>query len=201
MRQVTRRWWLLASLSAPFAAALGAQQLEVRLESSNLIRISAPGFQFLKGKPLERLKSGGSVSFLSQLSLSSDFNRSVGQRALTRFALSYDIWEERFSAVRYSLSRVEEASRKSSPLSESAIQSWCLESLAVDASRFALDQQIWARLELRVEDPHDTGGVIGDPGISITRLVDLFSRPARPSQDHWQLDTQPFRLIDLKRKT
>jgi hypothetical protein len=201
MLQVTRRWWLLASLSAPFAAALGAQQLEFRLEAGNLIRISAPGFQFLSGKPLERLKNGSSVSFLGQLSISTDANRTIEQRAITRFALSYDIWEERFSGVRYSLSRTEEASRKSSPLSESGIQNWCLDSLAVDASRIPLDQQVWVRLELRIEDTKDTVGLIGEPGISISRLIDLFSRPARPSQDHWQLDAGPFRLVDLKRKS
>jgi hypothetical protein len=201
MVQLTRRWWLLAVASAPFAAALGAQQLELRLESGNLIRITAPGFQFLQGKPLERLKNGSSVSFLGQLTISTDANRTIEQRAITRFALSYDIWEERFSAVRYPLSRVEEASRKSSPLSEAAIQNWCLESLMADASRFALDQQIWVRLELRMEDTHDTGGLIGEAGISISRLIDLFSKPARPSQDHWQLDAGPFRLMDLKRKS
>jgi len=201
MLQVTRRRWLLASLSALFAAALRAQQLEFRLESGNLIRITAPGFQFLSGKPLERLRNGSSVSFLGQLSISTDGNRTVEQRAITRFALSYDIWEERFSAVRYPLSRLEEASRKSSPLTAAAIQYWCLESMAVDASRVALDQPIWVRLELRVEDAHDTGGLIGEPGISISRLIDLFSRPARPSQDHWQLDAGPFRLMDLKRKS
>jgi hypothetical protein len=200
MLQVTRRWWLLASLSVPFAVALGAQQLEFRLEAGNLIRITAPGFQFLSGKALERLKNGSSVSFLGQLSISTDGNRTVEQRAITRFALSYDIWEERFSAVRYPLSRLEEASRKSSPLSGAAIQNWCLESMGVDASRVALDQPIWVRLELRVEDTHDTVGLIGEPGISISRLIDLFSRPARPSQDHWQLDAGPIRLIDLKRK-
>jgi hypothetical protein len=200
MLQVTRRWWLLASLSAPLAIALGAQGLEFRLEGGSLIRVSAPSFQFLAGKPLERLKNGSSVSFLGQLSLSTDANRTIEQRAIARFALSYDIWEERFSAVRYSLSQTEEASRKSSPLSEAAIQAWCLDSLALDASRIPLDQQVWVRLELRAEDVHDTGGLIGEPGISISRLIDLFSRPARPSQDHWQLDSGPFRLTDLKRK-
>ena len=201
MLQVTRRWWLLASLSAPLAVSLGAQPLEVRLEGGNLIRISAPAFQFLAGRPLERLKNGSSVSFLGQLSVSTDAHKTIEQRAISRFALSYDIWEERFTAVRYSLSRTEEASRKSSPLSEAAIQAWCLESLAVDASRIPLDQQVWVRLELRLEDSHDTGGLLGEPGISISRLIDLFSRPARPSQDHWQLDAGPFRLMDLKRKS
>ena len=201
MLKFTRRWWLLATLSAPLGMALGGQPLELRLESGNLIRISAPGFQFLSGKPLERLKNGGSVSFLGQLSISTDANQTIQQRAITRFVLSYDIWEERFSVVRYPLSRVEEASRKSPPLSEAAIQNWCLDSLTVDASRFALTQPIWLRLELRVEDTHDTGGFIGEPGISITKLIDLFSRPARQSQDHWQLDAGPFHLTDLKRKT
>lgn len=201
MLQFTRRWWLLASLSAPFAAALGAQQLELRLESGNVIRISAPGLQFLTGKPLERLKYGSSVSYLGQLSISTDNYRTVQARELARFALSYDIWEERFSAVRFRLSQVEEAARKSSPLSETAVQNWCLDNLSIDVSRIPLDQQIWLRLELRTEDTRDTGGVIGEPGISISRLIDLFSRPARPSQDRWQLDAGPFRLLELKRKT
>jgi hypothetical protein len=172
----------------------------LRLESGNLIRISAPGFQFLSGKPLERLKYGSSVSFLGQLSISTDGYRTVQARELTRFALSYDIWEERFSAVRFRLSSVEEASRKSAPLSEAAVQNWCLESLTIDASQFPLDQLIWVRLELRAEDARGTPGLIGEPGISISRLIDLFSQPARASQDHWQLDSGPFRLMDLKRK-
>jgi len=201
MLQVTRRWWLLASMSAPFAAALGAQQLELRLESGNLIRVSVPGFQFLSGKRLERLKYGSSVSFLGQLSISTDNNQTVQARELTRFALSYDIWEERFSAMRFRLTQVEEAARKSSPLSEAAVQNWCLDNLMIDVSRIPLDQQIWVRLELRAEDARDTGGLIGEPGISISRLIDLFSRPARPLQDRWQLDAGPFRLMDLKRKT
>jgi hypothetical protein len=198
MLRVTRRWWLLASLSAPFAAALSAEVLLLRLESANLIRISAPSLQFLSGKALERLKYGGSVSYLGQLSVSTDANRTVQARAISRFALSYDIWEERFSATRFSLLRGEEVARKASNLTESAVQSWCLDNLAIDVSQFPLDKDLWFRLEIRVEDNHDGAGVIGEPGISISRLIDLFSRPARPSQDRWQRDAGPVRLIDVK---
>jgi hypothetical protein len=196
----------MAGLSAPFsvlpfAAALGAQPLELRLETGNLLKISAPGFQFLSGRLLERLKSGSSVSFLAQLSISTDAYRTVQARALTRFALSYDIWEERFSAVRFVISLAEEPARKSSPLSEAAVQTWCLDNLTIDVSRIPLDQQIWVRLEWRADDAHETAGVIGEPGISISRLIDLFSRPARTSQDRLPLDAGPFRLMDLKRRT
>jgi hypothetical protein len=184
----------------PFAAALGAQSLELRLEVGNLLKISAPGFQFLFGRPLERLKNGSSVSFLAQLSISTDAYRTIQARALTRFALSYDIWEERFSAVRFSLSQIEEPARKSAPLGESAVQTWCLDNLTIDISRIPLDQQLWVRLEWRADDSHETAGVIGEPGISITRLIDLFSRPARTSQDRLPLEAGPFRLMDLKRK-
>ena len=124
MLQVTRRWWLLASLSAPFAAALGAQQLEVRLDSGNLVRISAPAFQFLSGKPLERLKNGSSVSFLGQLSISTDANRTIQERALTRFALSYDIWEQKFAAVK--IAEHPDGRRAVSHLSADAMETWCI---------------------------------------------------------------------------
>jgi hypothetical protein len=192
---------VLAQISAlPVAQALAAPPLELRLEQGNFIRISAPGFQFLTGKPLERLKNGRSVSFFGQLSISTDGNRTVQKRELTRFVLSYDIWEERFSAIRYPVSQVEQAARKSAPLTESAVQNWCLENFTIDASEFPLSQQLWLRLELRADDVRDTAGLIGEPGISISRLIDLFSQPARTSQERWQLDSGPFRLSDLKKK-
>jgi hypothetical protein len=69
----------------------------------------------------------------------------------------------------------------------------------VDVSQFALNQSIWVRLEIRAEDLRDGAGVIGDPGINISRLIELFSRPARPQQDKWQLDAGPILLRDLRK--
>lgn len=55
MQKVTRRWWLMASFGAPFSLGLSAQALRVRLDGDDL-RVGAPQFGFLTGKPLEKLK-------------------------------------------------------------------------------------------------------------------------------------------------
>lgn len=199
MVEVTRRWWLLASLGAPFASALNAQSLVVRMDG-NFIHISAPSLQFLMPKNVTKLKDGASVAFLGQLTVSTDANQSVLSRTIARFALSYDIWEERFSVTRFTIdTRSEEAPKKAMHSSSSSLQNWCLENLVVDVSHFTLDQPLWIRLEFRAEDTHDGTGVIGDPGINISRLIELFSRPARPQQDKWQLDAGPLRLRDLRK--
>lgn len=196
---VTRRWLLLASLGAPFAAALDAQSLVVRMDG-NYVHIFAPSLTFLTGKALTKLKDGSSIAFLGQLSISTDANRTVQARTIARFAMSYDIWEEKFSVMRFSLNaRAEEAPRKSTHASSASLQAWCLENLVVDVSQFALNQSIWVRLEIRAEDLRDGAGVIGDPGINISRLIELFSRPARPQQDKWQLDAGPILLRDLRK--
>jgi hypothetical protein len=196
---VTRRWLLLASLGAPFAAALDAQSLVVRMDG-NYVHIFAPSLTFLTGKGLAKLKDGSSIAFLGQLSISTDANRTVQARTIARFAMSYDIWEEKFSVMRFALNAsAEEAPRKSTHASAASLQAWCLENLVVDVSQFALNQSIWVRLEIRAEDLRDGAGVIGDPGINISRLIELFSRPARPQQDKWQLDAGPILLRDLRK--
>jgi hypothetical protein len=197
MVQVTRRWWLLTSLSAPFAAALSAQSVAVRMDG-NFVHLYAPNPQFLTGKNVKRLKDAATVAFLGQISVSTDNNRTVQVRQAARFAMSYDIWEEMFSVTRFSLMKGEEAPRKSRHQNPDALQHWCLENLTIDVSQFSLDQQLWFRLEIRAEDNHEGASVIDEKGINLSRLVELFSRPAGAQQDHWQLDAGPVRLKDIR---
>jgi hypothetical protein len=54
----------------------------------------------------------------------------------------------------------------------------------------------WIKLDLRAEDPKESAAIVGEPGISLRRLVEIFSRPPR-NQQQW-LETQgPIRLQDL----
>ena len=169
----------------------------------NILHISAPKLHFLVGKPLERLKDGATVSFLGQISIlnSDDSNAAVQARAIARFALSYDIWAEKFKATRFS------REQERSPRSFRVESDQRLGRRMVPAESFprcqpvsAQDRPIWVRFELRVEEGQDGAGVVGDPGINLTRLIELFSRPARPRQPSWErLDTGPLRLADLRK--
>jgi hypothetical protein len=195
MQKVTRRWWLMASFGAPFALGLSAQSLGVRLDGDDL-RVAAPQFHFLTGKPLEKLKDGATVVFLTQLSISTEVNTPAIKRAVDRFVVSYDLWEEKFAVMENGGERA-----RASHLSSAATEAWCLSHLAVGIGALAPDKPFWVRLELRAEDARDQAGVVGDSGINLTRLIEIFSSPARAQQMRWEAVAGPMRLSDLKRET
>jgi hypothetical protein len=176
--------------------------MTVRLDGDYL-RIALPHLDFLQGKPLDRLKDGASVAFIGQVTITTSPNSlNPVARSVARFALSYDIWEESFSITRFGQNRYGQnfdARRSVSHLSEQAAESWCIDNLTLDRSQLPADKEFWVQLDLRTEDPRDQTGVVGDPGISITRLIEIFSRPARGAQSRWLSSTGPFRLADLKR--
>jgi hypothetical protein len=176
---------------------LGAQDLAVHLDGDYL-RVSLPHIDFLQGKPLDRLKDGASVAFLGQLTITltptslNPIARSVG-----RFALSYDIWEERFSVTK--IGQTPDSRRSASHLSAQATENWFFDNLGIDRSQIPADEQFYVNLDLRVEDPRDQVGVIGDPGINLTRLIEIFGRPNRGAQPRWLKSSGPFRLDDLRK--
>jgi hypothetical protein len=191
---LSRRGWLLAGLGMS-VSALGVQaapSLVMRLDG-DMLYVSAPDFHFLSGKPLERLKDGNEVTFIAQLSLSLDANRTILRPVRQRFVFSYDIWEERFSVT-----RIGSMARKG--LTAAAAEAWCLESLAINTSGIPSDKPVWLRLDLRVADLKDQADLVGEgTGLSMRGLIDTLSRPARTLQPHWMVDEPPFRLGDLKR--
>jgi hypothetical protein len=192
---------LLAALVAvtagcAWAVTTAAPELLVHLDG-DFLRVSLPRLDFLNGKPLDRLKDGASVAFVGQLTITTSPNAlKPAARSVARFALSYDIWEERFSVTK--IGPTPDARRAVSHLSAQAAQNWCIDNLTVDRSQLP-DTAFWVQLDLRAEDPRDQLGIIGEPGINLTRLIEIFGRPARSTQPRWLLNSGPFRLTDLKR--
>ena len=201
-KRLTRRALIAAlatgAAACAFAVSLSQPQLLVHMDGEYL-RISAPHLSFLSGKALERLKNGASIAFLGQLTISSTPNAVVADaRSVARFALSYDIWEERFSVTKIG-DRPEDAHRSVSRLSANAAETWCLDNLTIDRSQLPQERPFYVQLDLRTEDPHDQLGIVGDPGINITRLIEIFSRPVKSAQPRWFLTNGPFRLADLRK--
>ena len=192
---MTRRILLAALL---LTTSLAAQELAVRLDGDYL-RVSLPRVDFLQGKPLERLKDGASVAFIGQLTLSTSRSaQTPAARAIARFALSYDIWEERFSVTK--IGQTPGARRTVSHLSAAAAEAWCMDNLTMDRGLIPADKDFFVQLDLRAEDPKEQlSSIIGDPGINITRLIEIFGRPARGSQPRWLLTSGPHRMTDLKK--
>jgi hypothetical protein len=69
----------------------------------------------------------------------------------------------------------------------------------IDRSQVPVDKQFYVQLDLRAEDPRDQLGIIGDPGINLTRLIEMFGRAPRSPQERWLFNSGPFRLNDLKK--
>jgi hypothetical protein len=175
-----------------FALTVSSSDVFVRHDAPGEIRVTAPHLHFLVGKSLERLQDGAQVPFDFQLSVSAGARSAVVARAVERFTVSYDVWQQKFSVVRL------RDFRKSPLLSSAAAEAWCIENILVPAGAVPADKDLWAHLEIRSVEQHDQPSAWSNSGISVTTLIELFSRPARPQQDRWSLETAPFRLADLQ---
>ncbi|HXJ41724.1 MAG TPA: hypothetical protein VNH18_20780 [Bryobacteraceae bacterium] len=185
-----------------FAVGVAEPKLSVHLDGDYL-RITAPRLSFLVGSALDRLRSGATVAFVGQLTVSSLPNAVVSDaRSVARFALSYDIWEEKLSITRFG--DRPEARRSINHLSAQAAERWCLDSMTIEYARLPAEKPFYVQFDLRLEDPRDPLGIVGDPGINITRLIEIFSRPVpvegkKGQQARWLLNSGPYRLADLRK--
>ena len=177
--------------SQPVGWSLAAPRLLVRREGDSL-RISAPQIRFLTGKPLEQLKNGAKVSFISQIAITGEAGVVLARPHVDRFVISYDLWEERFAAT-----RLGPPPRSAQRLNIPATEAFCLDSVTAIPASLTPARMFWIKLELRAEDPKDVAAIVGEPGINLTRLVEVFSRPPRSQQPRWTEIAGPLRLQDL----
>lgn len=182
-----------------FVIAVWAEELIVNFHSERL-HITAPQVHFLINKPLERLRNGATVTFDFQLSLLTDSNFRLRDRALERYAVSYDLWEEKFS-----VKQLRTSLKTSSLLTAKAAEAWCVENISLAPGTIGPDEPVWLRLEVRggdgKESPIFGRDNIRDSGISLTSLIEIFSRPATSQQLRVIAQAGPLRLADLKRKS
>src|SRR5476649_1813370 len=163
--KISRRSWLLAGLATPLFSVRAAESLEVKFDGDNL-HVSAPSLRFLIGKPLERLKDGASVAYVTQLTLFNDDHVTVVRRRTGRFVVSFALWEEKFSVTQL---------------------------VAAPGSRL--------RFELATADQRDLSSMPDERGLSLSALVDFFSRKPKEGEPHWPALERRLRLSDLPRMT
>jgi len=189
---ISRRRWLLAGVAIPVSRLWAAERLNVTWDGDDL-HVAAPQLHFLTGKPLDRLKDGATVVFLTQLTLTTDNFTTSLRRTPERFVFSQDVWDEKFSVT-----KLGEGQRTVSHLSAAAAEAWCLDNVAISATGLPQDRPFWLRFELRAA-AKDEAAVIGESGLNLTRLIEIFSRRPRDQQPQWTAEAGPLRLGDLKR--
>ena len=180
---------LLALLAWP-AARSPAQTLTVDIVGE-VLKIRAPGFTFLQGDPLARLKDGRSVRIeLTALVLPAP-GKAPAASARRSFALSYDLWEERFAVT-----TVDTRSQSASHLTMAAAEAWCVEQLAIPVSvlgALGRDLPLWIRLEYRALDSDSASGA-EDSGYTLQGLIDALSRRRKTESSPHAIEAGPFRL-------
>ena len=171
-----------------------AQTLTVDTGGDSL-KIRAQGFSFLRGDPLARLKDGQSV----RVELTATVLPGPGRPevATTRriFALSYDLWEERFAVT-----TVEKRPQSMTHLAQPAAEAWCIDQLRIPVNALGTlgrDQAFWIRLEYRILDA-DTGADSGESGFTLQALIDLLSRARKTASEPQAVESGPFRLSRKK---
>jgi hypothetical protein len=154
------------------------------------LRVRAPGFSFLKGDPLTRLRDGRTVRVELAVLVLPGPGKPPAAATRRVFALSYDLWEERF-AVTVSDARAQSVSH----LGQAAAEAWCVEQLVVPLSAIGAlgrDAPFWIRLEYNVLDG-DGGPGSPDGGYTLQGLIDLLSRRRKTDSSSQALEAGPFR--------
>ena len=174
------------------ALTVSSNDLFVR-QAAGEIHVVAPHTHFLSGKTLDRLHDGAPVPFDFQFTVAAGSKNNIVARSVERFTVSYDVWQEKFSVV-----RLRDFRKSGAKSSANGAESWCVDNIWLPASFFPPGKELWVKLEIRSVDQRDQPSAWTEAGISVTTLIEIFSRPARPQQDHWSLETAPFHLADLK---
>ncbi len=191
-----RRFIVLACACAIVlvAATLPAQSWSLTVErQGDRLHLSAPRFHFLEGRPLEQLRNGAAVPYVFSVTIEPPQGGGRWLHLQERFVISYDLWEERFTVVRDGRPR-----RTASHLTAAAAEAWCLDSLLPAVSALPAEKTFVVKLQCSVvpdEEPQS------GEGLTLSTLIDFFSRKGATAPPHWELLSAPLRLADLKDKS
>jgi hypothetical protein len=182
------------SLISLVATLASAQALTVRIDGDQL-RVAAPRLHFLVGEAVNRLRDGATVQYRIDLTVKTEKAGRVISRTQQEFAISYDLWEEKFA-----VKKLGSSPRTISHLSAIAVEAWCLDNISIPVAALGSTQSFWIRLDYQAADGATPTDQNENPGFTLTGLVDIFSRRARSEQLHGFEEVGPLRLESLKKR-
>ena len=192
MNRVSR--WRTALLTLVLAAgvvpALLAQTVTIRT-IADAMHIQARGFNFIEGPVLTRLKEGRSVRIDFEMTVLAKPDGPIVKQMLQGFALSFDLWEERFA-----VSRIGSPAKSISHLRPRDAETWCLDNLAIPVSSLGLgrDTPFWIRLAYRVHDVAPEANDAPGERYTLRGLIDRLSRRREEADLAKSVDAGPFQL-------
>jgi hypothetical protein len=190
-RHSSRRLALvLLTLVGWAAARSGAQAISV-MRVADAVNVKAPGFTFIKGEPLARLKDGRSVRVDLDLAVLPRAGAASVAETRQTFILSYDLWEERVAVM-----LVASPARSAAYLTTSAAETWCLDQLAVPVKALGavVNGPIWVRIGYRMLETDPAPAADDGAGVSLQSLIEALSRRRKASEWTHSVEAGPFRL-------
>lgn len=176
------------------ATILTAQSLSARIDRDQL-HIAAPRLHFLIGEAFDRLRDGATVKYDFQLTARTDRNGKLVARTEEHFAISYDLWEEKFA-----ITKLGSAPRSVSHLSALTAEAWCVDNTSIPVAALAGNPAFWLRLDYRAADSAPPANQPDNSGFTLSGLIDIFSRRTRGEQLHGFEEAGPLRLENLRKK-
>jgi hypothetical protein len=191
-RRGSRRWALAILFVCAWPGAQPSAQSVTVSAAGDVLRVKAPGFGFIKGEPLARLKDGRSIRVdLGVAVLPGPGAAAIAQNRQV-FVLSYDLWEERFAVTQAGV-----PPRAVSHLTAAGAEAWCLEQLTVAVAALGAlgrDRPFWVRLEYRILDGDAASPENGDAGYTLRWLIDALSRRRKAGELSHAIEAGPLRL-------
>jgi hypothetical protein len=173
-------------------ASIGGQSVTIAADAATL-RVRAPGFTFIEGDVLSRLRDGQTVRVDLEVDVfAAPGGRSPVARAAQGYDVSFDLWEERFAAT-----LVGTPPRSVSHLSAREAEAWCLEALTIprrDLGRLHADTPFWIRLISAAADDVSVSDSEAGEALTLRRLIDWLSRRDRASAVVKTVEAGPFRF-------
>ena len=183
---------LIAPLVAGSFVVPSVTQSTAVLVVGDALHVTTPGFEFIKGEALARLKDGRSVRVDLELTVLAKPRTAAAAQSRQTFVLSYDLWEERFAVTRAGT-----PPQSISHLTSAAAEAWCVERLAVPVSalgRLGRDEAFWIRLESRIAGIDDRADADNGTVFTLRGLIDALSRRSPASGTTQSIEAGPFKL-------
>ena len=183
---------LLVSGIAILVAAVPAEQLMLDLRG-DLLFASARKLDIIQPRLLAQLKQGSTVAFDFQLALWVGDRSTVSRRTFERFVVSYDLWEERFAVT-----TLRKPQARATGLAAANVGAWCLQNLGLPSPKLVPADKLWIRLDVRAVENRRDVDLAAEDGLSLTNLIEVFSRGAKSGESRWNLESGPIAFAALR---